>query len=79
MPPVQAGMVPAALPPFSAPKGVRLLPSLAASWVETCARALLADSARATAALISESFFSMWVLRDESVAGAGAPALFLLV
>src|SRR5690606_41917592 len=29
-PPVQAGMVPAALPAFSAPSGVRVVPSLAA-------------------------------------------------
>ena len=31
IPPVQAGMVPAALPAVSAPRGVRLLPSFAAS------------------------------------------------
>src|SRR5690554_602359 len=36
-PPVQAGMVPAALPAFSAPSGVRVVPSLAASDSDTAA------------------------------------------
>src|SRR5262245_48855746 len=35
MPPVQAGIVPAALPAFSAPIGVRSAPSFAACWADT--------------------------------------------
>ncbi|MNN54187.1 hypothetical protein D3C81_1689830 [compost metagenome] len=46
-PPVQAGMLPSALPAFSPPSGVRLVPSLAASSGLTAAMTLVArrDSA----------------------------------
>src|SRR5262245_44216688 len=47
MPPVQAGIVPAALPAFSAPTGVRSLPSRAACWADTAATAIVATPAAA--------------------------------
>ncbi|MCY1456506.1 hypothetical protein D9M71_737290 [compost metagenome] len=48
-PPVQAGMLPSALPAFSAPSGVRLVPSLAASSGETAAITLVANRVSARA------------------------------
>src|SRR5690606_14988145 len=48
-PPVQAGMVPAALPAFSAPIGVKVVPSLAASDSETAAITLPANRDSASA------------------------------
>jgi len=38
-PPVQAGMLPSALPAISAPSGVSVVPSCAACAAVTCARA----------------------------------------
>src|SRR5690606_13943839 len=49
MPPSQAGMVPAALPPFSAPTGVSSRPSLAASSALTAAWAMPVASTAAPA------------------------------
>ncbi len=49
MPPVQGGIEPAALPAFSAPSGVRLVPSLFASSADTAAITLTASRLRARA------------------------------
>ncbi|MDT4875984.1 hypothetical protein FQZ97_1113950 [compost metagenome] len=51
-PPVQAGMLPSALPAFSAPMGVRLEPSCAASSGETLAITLVASRLRASALVV---------------------------
>ena len=45
MPPSHAGMVPAALPAFSAPTGVRVVPSLAMSAADISAAAGMARAA----------------------------------
>ncbi|MCY1559301.1 hypothetical protein D9M68_963250 [compost metagenome] len=55
-PPVQAGMLPSALPAFSAPSGVRLVPSLAASSGETAAITLLASRVSARAPVFKIDF-----------------------
>ncbi len=45
MPPSHAGIVPAALPAFSAPRGVSVVPSLARSAAESSAAAGTANAA----------------------------------
>src|ERR1700681_1064262 len=54
MPPSHAGMVPAALPAFSAPIGVRVVPSLARSLAESSAAA---GSVKATPAASAAHVF----------------------
>src|SRR5690606_12538880 len=48
-PPVHSGMLPSALADFSAPSGVRLVPSLAASSADTAANTLPASRERVRA------------------------------
>src|SRR6185437_6151783 len=54
MPPSHAGMVPAALPAFSAPMGVSVVPSFASSDAVSCAEA---GSARAAPTAIAAQVF----------------------
>ena len=73
MPPSQAGMVPAALPAFSAPTGVSVVPSFAMSAADISAaagRAKAAPTARNAVA-----FFEMANMVDllRLIFGAGAP------
>ncbi|MNP52203.1 hypothetical protein D3C76_1465790 [compost metagenome] len=53
-PPVQAGMVPSALPAFSAPMGVREVPSLATWSAGTAAITLPASSERARVPVLNK-------------------------
>src|SRR3989344_7489665 len=59
-PPVQAGMLPLALPSFCAPRGVRLVPSWSACWGETAAMTLEANSINARDALVSCAYAFMF-------------------
>src|SRR5690606_39260813 len=62
MPPSQAGMVPAALPAFSAPTGVSSRPSLAASSALTAAWAMPVASTAAPAMAARVNFCLVFIL-----------------
>ncbi|MNN45024.1 hypothetical protein D3C81_1593390 [compost metagenome] len=61
-PPVQAGMLPSALPAFSAPIGVSEVPSLAASLAETAAMTWVASRLSASAPVCSRIFFVVVII-----------------
>src|SRR6185436_15599913 len=64
MPPSHAGMVPAALPAFSPPRGVRVVPSLARSAAESSAAAgnAMAQPAESRSAAFLEVNFMSFLL-----------------
>src|SRR5579859_6239175 len=67
MPPVHAGIVPAALPAFSAPSGVSVVPSLARSEAESSAAAgsaSMAPSARTAIDCVESIGFSLERIAD---------------
>src|SRR5438132_11998702 len=67
MPPSQAGIVPAALPAFSAPTGVNVVPSLARSAAESSAAAgtaNVAPNARAAIDFLESIGFSLERIAD---------------
>src|SRR5690348_2020664 len=68
MPPSHAGMVPAALPAFSAPIGVSVVPSFARSAAESSARTGKVAAAMARTAQV---FFDMWSLLVFVLLGGG--------
>ena len=61
MPPFHSGIVPAALPARSAPRGVRSLPSRAISSAEIAAEALVATKVKSIATLILDMMVFMVV------------------
>ncbi|MNP11236.1 hypothetical protein D3C76_1034130 [compost metagenome] len=58
-PPLQTGMLPSVLPAFSAPNGVSVVPSWAASFSETAANTLLANRLSARVPTIKTLIFFM--------------------
>src|SRR5512137_324831 len=66
-PPSHAGMVPAALPAFSPPSGVRSAPSRAASWALMAACAAGTGISATTSAATAANFASFIVIPSERV------------
>jgi len=72
MPPSHAGIVPAALPFFSAPMGVSVVPSFATSAAERSAAAGVAIAAPiASAAQVIFEFTDIFISSSLSFVGAG--------